>query len=195
MSLSTLKQQQLLSSNSSHHYQGSLSYKYMENFKNIINVPSMTKEYKPKVVQKFDKYLNPDELKKFVLKSPRLQKLIDYYSNKNNEKRRDIEKKAKEILDEIALQRNMTIIRSLGVCITQITKRICTGIYINEFNLQKIKNLLGNQPVLYLPSHRSYCDFILMSYVCFHYDIEIPGIAAGMGKKKFRNLNLKLFVV
>lgn len=41
---------------------------------------------------------------------------------------------------------------------------------------------MGNVPVMYVPSHRSYADFILMSYICFHYDIEIPAIAAGMGK-------------
>lgn len=40
---------------------------------------------------------------------------------------------------------------------------------------------MGTTPVIFLPSHRSYADFILMSYVCFTYNIEIPAIAAGMG--------------
>ena len=39
---------------------------------------------------------------------------------------------------------------------------------------------MGNQQVLYLPSHRSYVDFIMMSYVFFSLDLEIPAIAAGM---------------
>ncbi|KAJ8972251.1 hypothetical protein NQ314_000269, partial [Rhamnusium bicolor] len=39
---------------------------------------------------------------------------------------------------------------------------------------------MGNCPVVFVPSHRSYADFILMSLVCFTYDIEIPAIAAGM---------------
>lgn len=41
---------------------------------------------------------------------------------------------------------------------------------------------MGNCPVIFAPSHRSYADFILMSYVCFTYDLEIPAIAAGMGR-------------
>lgn len=41
---------------------------------------------------------------------------------------------------------------------------------------------MGNCPVILIPSHRSYVDFILMSYVCFAYDIAVPTIAAGMGK-------------
>ncbi|KRT82110.1 hypothetical protein AMK59_4245, partial [Oryctes borbonicus] len=43
-----------------------------------------------------------------------------------------------------------------------------------------LRNGMGNVPMMYVPSHRSYADFILMSYICFHYDIEIPAIAAGM---------------
>lgn len=33
-----------------------------------------------------------------------------------------------------------------------------------------------------MPSHRSYADFLLMSYVCFNYNIMLPVIAAGMGE-------------
>lgn len=33
---------------------------------------------------------------------------------------------------------------------------------------------------VYVPSHRSYLDFILMSYILFNYDMAIPNIASGM---------------
>lgn len=36
-------------------------------------------------------------------------------------------------------------------------------------------------PVILLPSHRSYLDFILVSYVMFEHDIALPCIAAGQG--------------
>lgn len=36
-------------------------------------------------------------------------------------------------------------------------------------------------PVVLLPSHRSYLDFILVSYVMFEHDIALPCIAAGQG--------------
>lgn len=49
---------------------------------------------------------------------------------------------------------------------------------------------MGKVPVVYVPSHRSYADFILMSYICFNYDIEIPAIAAGMGKYIY-SINIK----
>lgn len=46
----------------------------------------------------------------------------------------------------------------------------------------QIKSTMGDRPVVFVPSHRSYADFIILSYVCFYYDVEIPAIAAGMGK-------------
>lgn len=87
----------------------------------------------------------------------------------------------REMLNEIGLAKSLPVIRWLGVCISAVIKRICTEVYINEKSMERIKQTVGNNPVLYLPSHRSYADFILMSYLFFTYDIEIPSIAAGMG--------------
>lgn len=40
---------------------------------------------------------------------------------------------------------------------------------------------MSQGPVLLLPTHRSYADFLLISYLCFTLDIPLPVIAAGMG--------------
>lgn len=46
---------------------------------------------------------------------------------------------------------------------------------------------MGKNPVLFLPTHRSYADFCLMTYLCYHYDIHLPAVAAGMGVYLFNN--------
>lgn len=158
---------------------------YMMNFENILEdgkEPVMTKEYNPLVAFKLEKNLDPTKLKKHVLQSERIRQLIDYYAAKQNCPAKQMQQLVSEILDEIGLDRNLAIIRWCGIAITAIGKRICKGIYVNKASMDHLKQGLGKNPVLYLPSHRSYMDFILMSYICFHYDIEIPGIAAGMGK-------------
>ena len=45
--------------------------------------------------------------------------------------------------------------------------------------------MMKEYPVLLMPSHRSYLDFLLVSYVFFHYDLPLPVIAAAMGKYDF----------
>ncbi|XP_060646596.1 dihydroxyacetone phosphate acyltransferase [Drosophila nasuta] len=156
---------------------------YMKQFKNIIapgNETSMTREFKPQVAYEFERYSNPQQLKQFVLRSEKLRSLLEHYSQETKQPLRQLEQQARAIIDEIGLDRNMAIIRWCGIAITAIGKRICDGIYVNSESMANVRKDMGKCPVLYLPSHRSYMDFILMSYICYYYDIEIPGIAAGM---------------
>lgn len=54
---------------------------------------------------------------------------------------------------------------------------------------------MGRNPVIFLPSHRSYADFILMAFVMFNYDIEVPCVAAGMGKWSYSWLGFSIVTV
>lgn len=55
-------------------------------------------------------------------------------------------------------------------------------IYINEAMLSNLKKetRISQVQYIYVPSHRSYLDFILLSYILFSYDMALPNIAAGM---------------
>lgn len=105
------------------------------------------------------------------------------FQHSQNDKNKEKELKATitNLLNEIGLSRSLPVIRWAGIILNNILDKICTGVYVNEESIKHLKGVIGNQPVLYLPSHRSYADFVLMSYICFAYDLEIPGIAAGMG--------------
>lgn len=46
----------------------------------------------------------------------------------------------------------------------------------------QLQQAIQEHPVVLLPSHRSYMDFLLMSYLLYTYDLALPVIAAGMGK-------------
>lgn len=45
-----------------------------------------------------------------------------------------------------------------------------------------LKRQMSNYQVqyIYVPSHRSYLDFVLLSYILFSYDMSLPNIASGM---------------
>lgn len=140
----------------------------------------MTKRYAPTVPFPKDSPISPEKLKKLVLASGRIQMLIDEQSSKDPAKKIQLAKTIAELLDEIGLDESLPVIRTLGTILNAIFARIYTGLYVNEVKLEQLRSRYGRQTVLYLPSHRSYGDFILMSYVLFCYNIAIPGIAAGM---------------
>lgn len=110
----------------------------------------------------------------------RIKRLIEETSKTENRKPEEIQKQVANLLLEIGFSRSLKTIRSLGVILNYFLTRICEGLYVNQTSVRRLKKEVHGNPVLYLPSHRSYADFILISYVCFTNEIEIPGIAAGM---------------
>ena len=46
----------------------------------------------------------------------------------------------------------------------------------------QLSSLCKQPPVILVPSHRSYLDFILVSYILFEHNLPLPCIAAGLGK-------------
>ncbi|PSN42636.1 hypothetical protein C0J52_08689 [Blattella germanica] len=84
------------------------------------------------------------------------------------------------MLDEIGYNRHLPVIRWLGLLLLKVLKKTCNGLCVNEAGVNRLMSAMGDNPVIFAPSHRSYGDFILLSYICFHYKIQIPAIAAGM---------------
>jgi glycerone phosphate O-acyltransferase len=126
----------------------------------------------------------PEQIKQKVLQSDRLKHVIEEIINKqqqidtSNLKREDIQAEAKKILDEMAHNFDLKYVRFLGYILMKVFSSIFKHIYYNsdlESNLQVLKHY----PVVLLPLHRSYMDFLLVSIVCFHKNIQLPGIAAG----------------
>nr|XP_022909839.1 dihydroxyacetone phosphate acyltransferase [Onthophagus taurus] len=126
-----------------------------------------------------NKIYTPEKIKLEVLRSHKIVTLIDRESQ-NDFSKEHIINKIRDILNEIGYCRSVLTLRILAFFLAQITTRICQGIYVNKHAVDKLKTRMGNIRIMYVPSHRSYADFILMSYVLYHYDIDIPAIAAGM---------------
>jgi glycerol-3-phosphate O-acyltransferase len=47
--------------------------------------------------------------------------------------------------------------------------------------LAKLKQMADQRqgPIIFCPTHRSYIDFLLLSFVLYYYDMEVPHICAG----------------
>jgi 1-acyl-sn-glycerol-3-phosphate acyltransferase len=61
----------------------------------------------------------------------------------------------------------------------KIYRSFYNQIIVDESGLQRVKDIAKKCPIVVIPTHRSYVDFLLISYVFFHYQIPLPQIAAG----------------
>ena len=49
-----------------------------------------------------------------------------------------------------------------------IYRHLYNGVLIDEVGIRKVIEAARNGPFILLPTHRSYMDFLLTSYVCFY---------------------------
>lgn len=151
----------------------------MDYFYNIIandHYPDMGKQWKPLIPYRRDRYLTPETLKESVLNGNKMNEIFKDLSEGDKKKEAELRTAVNGMLQEIGFTRNMAIIRFLGIVLNKILKQTISGVYVNKKSIRTVKRVLGRgqTPVLYLPSHRSYADFVLMSYICFVHNLEIP---------------------
>jgi len=55
-----------------------------------------------------------------------------------------------------------------------VNRRLFTAIFVDETGVAALRQLPSDQPVLLLPTHRSYLDFLLVSWILFTFDLKVP---------------------
>jgi glycerol-3-phosphate O-acyltransferase len=93
-------------------------------------------------------------------------------------KQEDVQNEAKLILDEMAHQFDLKYVRMLGYLLMKVFSRIFQHIYYNS-DMNENLQVMKHYPTLMLPLHRSYMDFLLVSIICFHKNVQLPAVAAG----------------
>ncbi|KAM0731773.1 Dihydroxyacetone phosphate acyltransferase [Formica fusca] len=125
---------------------------------------------------------NRDKIIQSVLLDAQVRAAIDTIAKKTGIEVKDVENNARAMINEMASRADLATVRWLGIFITKAIKRMFSRIYVNETNLFNLKKetQISQIQYVYVPTHRSYLDFILLSYILFSYDMALPNIAAGM---------------
>jgi glycerol-3-phosphate O-acyltransferase len=94
----------------------------------------------------------------------------------------DAWKKAHRFIWEIAADYSHSVVRSASFLLTFVWNRIYRGVLIHH--LDQVKEAAPGHEIIYVPSHRSHMDYLLVSYLLYTKGIVPPHIVAGV------NLNL-----
>ncbi|XP_011349341.1 dihydroxyacetone phosphate acyltransferase isoform X2 [Ooceraea biroi] len=123
-----------------------------------------------------------DQVIESVLLDAQVRAAIDTIVQTTGASLQDVEKSARIMINEMASKADLATVRWLGIFITKAMKRMFSKIYINDAILHNLKRetQISQVQYIYVPSHRSYFDFILLSYILFSHDMALPNIAAGM---------------
>ncbi|XP_016051499.1 PREDICTED: dihydroxyacetone phosphate acyltransferase isoform X2 [Miniopterus natalensis] len=122
----------------------------------------------------------PGDIKSSVLNSEEIYYVIKQLSKESLQSVDVLREQACQILDEMSHKLRLGAIRFFAFALSKIFKQIYSKVCVNEEGIQKLQRAIQEHPVVLLPSHRSYIDFLMLSFLLYNYDLPVPVIAAGM---------------
>ncbi|QDH71524.1 glycerol-3-phosphate 1-O-acyltransferase PlsB [Marilutibacter alkalisoli] len=117
-----------------------------------------------------------------VLAASTVKEAIADQARRDKTSQTDAWKKAHAYAYEIAADYSHPVVRSASFLLTFVWNRIYRGVLVHH--LDKLKQDAPGHEVVYVPSHRSHMDYLLLSYLLYTRGIVPPHIFAGV------NLNL-----
>ncbi len=117
-----------------------------------------------------------------VLEADSVREAIAAQAKRDNSKTTEAWKKAQGYAWEIAADYSTPVVRSASFMLSHVWNRIYAGVLVHH--LDKFKEAAPGHEIVYVPSHRSHMDYLLLSYLLYDRGIVPPHIFAGI------NLNL-----
>ncbi|XP_070843394.1 dihydroxyacetone phosphate acyltransferase [Chaetodon trifascialis] len=120
------------------------------------------------------------DLNKAVLESQYLRYVAKEIAMETGTSVEEVREDACGILEEMSQNLQLGFIRLMAYTLTKVFKRLFSSICVNVEGLNRLQHAIQETPVILMPNHRSYVDFLAISYILFVYDIPLPVIAAGI---------------
>jgi len=112
----------------------------------------------------------------YVLSTPQMQRALAARAQEKGGSMERAQAEAEKILAEIAARMNSTFLAALNVVVSAIFRRMFGGLEVS--GLEKVAEYARNHPIVLMPSHRSYFDFIALSWLFYNRRMVPPHIGA-----------------
>ncbi len=120
-----------------------------------------------------------DRVREEVLRSPKLQATIRELGGSDEGAQRALTAKAHEMLRTMEAAPTHEGTRALKVALDAVAARIYGAIEIDRAGLERVRAAATQGSVIFLPSHKSHMDYVMLSSVLAEAHIQLPLIAAG----------------
>lgn len=113
-----------------------------------------------------------------MLQSKSLRTIIDAESVKSNTSIAKVERRARKYAEEVCAKVSPSAIRFFDILLSWLWKKIYSGLEVRQEN--KIRELAEQYELVYMPSHRSHMDYLLIGYVLYYLGLLPPHTIAGI---------------
>ena len=115
-----------------------------------------------------------------ILRHATFKRFLEGVAVETGEPEAALVKKSESIFRELAAQFSYFSIELIAWFLNQVFHRIFEDITLNEDEIEGLRVASREGTLLLIPCHRSYVDFLLLSYVMFRKGIYPPHIIAGI---------------
>jgi glycerol-3-phosphate O-acyltransferase len=109
-----------------------------------------------------------------VFSDPAFQGVLADYAHQKDIRIEAARAQASKMLREVAARMNSTFLAVLSVIVTLIFRRLFTSIEVT--GLEKVADYSRRNPIVLAPSHRSYFDFLILSWLLYSRHMMPPHI-------------------
>ena len=158
------------------------------NKSNGISEKAIVRELRGELIDRIEKEKNTvvgpalksrEELIGMVLSDESVRKFIIDYAAREKKDKAAVVKEARRYLYEIAADYSETFIGIWRILLTWLWNNIYDGLSVDLEGIAKIRNISKKMPFVIIPCHRSHIDYLLIHYIFYFNNIQLPFIAAG----------------
>jgi len=120
------------------------------------------------------------QLMESVLRDPEVLKVMRQESKKQQKPFRVIRNKTARYVDEIAADYSQSTIEFLNIMLGWVWDNLYDGVHVEKHGLERVREASKRYPVVYVPSHKSHIDYLIMSWVLYNNNMVPPHIVAGV---------------
>ncbi len=114
-----------------------------------------------------------------VLNSSEVQEVLQRRAVEENRPIEEVRAEAAAILDKIASDMSPSYIKMFNLALKYGFSKLFGGIFIPEHEMERLRNVLKEGPVVFIPSHKSHVDYLMWSWVMYQFNMYPPLIVAG----------------
>jgi glycerone phosphate O-acyltransferase/fatty acyl-CoA reductase len=113
-----------------------------------------------------------------IISAPPIQAAIQDASSSSGQSVAKLESQVKSEFKAMRAKQKMSTIRLFAYVFPKIYRKIYDEILVDTRGVEKVRQAVVKGPVIFLPTHRSYIDFLIISYITFANKLPAPHICA-----------------
>lgn len=115
-----------------------------------------------------------------VLLRPELVDTIKLIAEKEGIDEEVVRIRARKQLEEISADPSLLMLKFFSATLSFVWYRIYEGFEVDEEGLERVRQAARSSSIVLVPSHKSHIDYLVLSYLFYHYGLMCPHIAAGV---------------